>query len=118
MPPHKPALALLLSLGIDYIRWTQLAPMFLMWGFGLLILLALTFVNFQAQMVPALASFLEWLAQLPVIGPQVVPLLSGKPAPAVHKSKVVLRNQVPDGNLQLSDLMVARGGFEPPTPAL
>jgi len=86
MPPHKSALVLLLSLGIDYIRWTQLAPMFLMWGFGLLMLLALTFVNFQAQIAPALASFLEWLVQLPVIGPQVVPLLSGEHSDAHLKT--------------------------------
>jgi hypothetical protein len=30
-------------------RWTQLTPMLLTWAFGLLMLLALTFVNFQEQ---------------------------------------------------------------------
>ena len=68
----------LLSLGLGYLRWTQLTPMVLMWGFGLLMLLALTFVNFQEQSLSLLGSFLEWLTRLPVIGEHVIQLLSDK----------------------------------------
>jgi len=67
---------LLLSLGLGYIRWTQLTPMLLTWAFGLLMLLALTFVNFQEQTLSALEYFLEWLMQLPVVGERITPLLS------------------------------------------
>ena len=69
-------LKLLLSISIGYIRWTQLTPMLLMWGFGLLMLLALTFVNFQEQTIPALEFILEWLLQLPLVGERITPLLS------------------------------------------
>ena len=68
----------LLSLGLGYLRWTQLTPMVLMWGFGLLMLLALTFVNFQEQSLSLLGSFLEWLTRLPIIGEHVIQLLSDK----------------------------------------
>jgi hypothetical protein len=57
-------------------RWTQLTPMLLIWGFGLLMLLALTFVNFQEQTFSALEYFLEWLMQLPVVGERITQLLS------------------------------------------
>ena len=69
-------LKLLLSLGLGYLRWTQLTPMLLMWGFGLLMLLALTFVSFQEQTLSALEYFLEWLMQLPVVGKHITPFLS------------------------------------------
>ena len=68
----------LLSLGLGYLRWTQLTPMVLMWGFGLVMLLALTFVNFQEQSLSLLGSFLEWLTRLPIIGEHVIQLLSDK----------------------------------------
>ena len=59
-------------------RWTQLTPMLLIWGFGLLMLLALTFVNHQEQTFSALEYFLEWTMQLPVVGEHITPLLSDK----------------------------------------
>ena len=71
-------LKLLLSLGLGYMRWTQLTPMLLMWGFALLMLLALTFVNFQQQTISALASLLEWLTQLPLVGTRIASFLSGE----------------------------------------
>ena len=71
-------LKLLLSLGLGYMRWTQLTPMLLMWGFALVMLLALTFVNFQEQTISALASLLEWLTQLPLVGTRMASLLSGE----------------------------------------
>ena len=71
-------LKLLLSLGLGYMRWTQLTPMLLMWGFALVMLLALTFVNFQEQTISALASLLEWLTQLPLVGARMASLLSGE----------------------------------------
>jgi hypothetical protein len=57
-------------------RWTQLTPMLLIWGLGLLMLLAMIFVNFQEQTFFALEYFLEWLTQLPVVGERITPLLS------------------------------------------
>ena len=71
-------LKLLLSWGLGYVRWTQLTPMLLMWGFALLMLLALTFVNFQQQTLSALESVLEWLTQLPLVGAHVASLLAGE----------------------------------------
>ena len=61
-------LKLLLSWMLGYMRWTQLTPMLLLWGFGLLMVLALTFVNFQEQTISAVGFVLEWLVQLPVVG--------------------------------------------------
>lgn len=71
-------LKLLLSWGLAYMRWTQLTPMLLMWGFGLLMLLALTLVNFQEQTISALGFVLEWLMRFPVVGERITPLLSGE----------------------------------------
>lgn len=52
--------------------------MLLMWGFGLVMLLALTFINFQEQTISVLAPFLEWLVQLPLVGERIATLLSGE----------------------------------------
>ena len=71
-------LKLLLSWGLGYMRWTQLTPMLLLWGFGLLMLLALTIVNFQELTISALEFILEWLMRLPVVGDQIATLLSDK----------------------------------------
>ena len=71
-------LKLLLSLGLGYMRSTQLTPMLLMWGYSLVMLLALTFVNFQQQALFALESLLEWLTQLPLVGTRMASLLSGE----------------------------------------
>ena len=73
--PHH-ILKLLLSLGLGYLRWTQLTPMLLVWGFGILMLLALTFVNFQEQTLSVLEYFLEWFMRLPVVGERITLLLS------------------------------------------
>ena len=59
-------------------RWTQLTPMLLLWGFGLLMLLALTYVNFQEQTTSVLEFILEWLLRLPLVGEHIAPLLSGE----------------------------------------
>ena len=69
---------MLLSLGLDYFRWTQLTPMLLTWGFALLMLAMLVFVNFQQQVVNALEYFVQWLMQLPLVGVHVTELLSGQ----------------------------------------
>jgi len=69
-------LKLLLSLGLNYLRWTQLTPMFMMWGAALAMLLALTFVNFQEQTFSTLENFLPWLMQLPIVGDRITPFLT------------------------------------------
>ena len=68
----------MLSLGLGYLRWTQLTPMILIWGFSLIMLLALTFVHHQEQSVPLLQSFLEWLMRLPFVGECITVLLSAE----------------------------------------
>jgi len=69
-------LKMLLSLALDYFRWTQLTPMIFTWGFALLLLAMLVFVNFQHQVVNVLEYFVEWLMQLPLVGPYVTEFLS------------------------------------------
>ena len=76
MQSQNHILKLLLSLGLRYLSWTQLTPMLLIWGFGLLMLLALTFVNFQQQTLSVFEYLLEWLMQLPVVGERVTLLLT------------------------------------------
>jgi hypothetical protein len=58
----------LISIGLGYFRWTQLTPMILFWGAGIVMLMAMTFVNFQAQSFSILEWFLEWLVELPIVG--------------------------------------------------
>lgn len=78
MQSQNHILKYLLSWGLGYMRWTQLTPMLLLWSFGLLMLLALTFVNFQEQTISALEFILEWLMRLPMVGERIATLLSGE----------------------------------------
>ena len=78
MKSQNNILKLLLSWGLGYMSWAQLTPMFLLWIFGSLMLLALTFVNLQEQSISALEFILEWLMQLPLVGERIAPLLSGE----------------------------------------
>jgi hypothetical protein len=61
-------LKLTATLAIDYLRWTQLAPLITIWAFGIAMLAAMLFVNFEEQSWDALGSLLKWIAGLPVIG--------------------------------------------------
>jgi len=76
MQSNTHILKLLLSLGLNYMRWTQLVPMLMMWGAALAMLLALTFVNFQEQTFSALETFVQWLMRLPIVGDRITPLLT------------------------------------------
>ncbi len=76
MQPKNSILKILLSLGLRYMRWTQLTPMILTWSFGLLMLLALILVNFQEQTLSVVGALLEWLTQLPVVGERITLLLT------------------------------------------
>jgi len=67
---------MLLSLGLDYFRWTQLTPMIFTWGFALLMLAMMVFVNFQQQVVDGLGYFTRWLMELPLVGPYVTEAMS------------------------------------------
>ncbi len=80
MQSQNHILKMLLSLALGYMRWTQLMPMLLTWGFGLSMLLALTFVNFQEQALPILELLMEWLIKIPVVGEHITALLSGENA--------------------------------------
>lgn len=61
-------LKLIVTLAIDYVRWTQLAPLITLWAFGIAMLAALLFVNYEEQSLDALGSLLQWIAGLPLIG--------------------------------------------------
>jgi hypothetical protein len=74
-------------------RWTQLTPMLLLWGFGLMMVLALTFVNFQEQTITVLEFMLEWLVQLPVVGEYIANLLPDENS-TTHISKSDLKSFV------------------------
>ena len=50
---------------IDYFRWTQLVPMIVMWGFLLITILAMSFINFQQQSIDLIESLTTWLQQYP-----------------------------------------------------
>jgi hypothetical protein len=56
------------TLAIDYLRWTQLSPLVTIWAFGIAMLAAMLFINFEEQSWDTLGSLLEWIAGLPVIG--------------------------------------------------
>jgi len=63
-------LKLTATLAIDYLRWTQLAPLITIWAFGLAMLAAMLFITFEEQSWDALGSLLEWIAGLePFNGP-------------------------------------------------
>ena len=65
-------LKLLLLLGIDYVRWTQIVPMLLVWGIALLMLLTLTGLNFQEQAGFVIENTFQWLMQMPYVGEYIV----------------------------------------------
>lgn len=71
MKQEKNILKSLLTLGIDYIRWTQLTPMIMIWGFILIMFIAMVFVNFQHQTVATMETLLNSIFQLPFIGESV-----------------------------------------------
>jgi len=60
------------SLVIDYIRWSQLAPMITMWFFAVLMVFVLYFVNHQDETVNGMAAVAGWVAKMPVVGPQFI----------------------------------------------
>jgi len=60
------------SLVIDYIRWSQLAPMITMWFFAALMVFMLYFVNHQDETVTGAAAVVSWVAELPVVGPSFI----------------------------------------------
>lgn len=50
----------LISLVLDFIRWSQMVPMIFAWAFILLALVLMTFINFQQTSV----TIVEWVADL------------------------------------------------------
>ena len=89
-------------------RWTQLTPMLLLWGFGLLMVLALTFVNFQEQTISAVEFVLEWLVQLPVVGEHITQLLPDENS-NTHISKSDFKSFVLSGWAVLSLVFMLAG---------
>ena len=60
------------SLVIDYIRWSQLAPMVTVWLFAVLMMFLMFFVDHQDKTVDGIAAVARWITELPVIGPSFV----------------------------------------------
>ena len=89
-------------------RWTQLTPMLLLWGFGLLMLLALTIVNFQELTISALEFMLEWLVQIPVVGEYIMQLLPDENS-NTHISKSDYKSFVLSGWAVLSLVFMLAG---------
>ena len=78
MKPEPHPLQLLGALLIDYLRWSQLTPMILMW-FGILgMLFLLFFVNNQEATWSAANTTAEWVASLPLVGPWFVELMDAQ----------------------------------------
>jgi len=76
MQANHQILKSVLSLGLNYMRWTQLTPMLITWGVALAMLAAITLVNFQEQVLSGLGTLLHWLTQLPVVGEYVTEMMS------------------------------------------
>ena len=69
---------LLLSLLIDYLRWTQFTPMILMWAMVLGMLFVLFFVSHENATWSMLGAVTEWIASLPWIGPRFLALMQAQ----------------------------------------
>ena len=69
---------LLLSLAIDYIRWTQFTPMILMWAMVLGMLFILFFVSHEDAAWSMVGAVAEWTASLPWIGPKFLVLMESQ----------------------------------------
>ena len=63
-------LQLLAAMVIDFFRWSQLAPMVIMWGFMLVLLLALFIISYEDATWTLFERVMELIASLPVIGPR------------------------------------------------
>ena len=46
-------------------------PMLFVWGFAVVMALAMVFVNFQQETLTVMSSVLEWLVQLPLVGERI-----------------------------------------------
>jgi len=68
MAENTNPLKLIVTLAIDYMRWTQLSPLVMLWAFGIGMLAAMLFVNYQEQSLDAIGSLFQWIAGLPLIG--------------------------------------------------
>ena len=61
-------LKLVIGLGLDYLRWTQLAPLITVWLFALAMVAAILVVENLDAIFDAIDSVLRWVSGLPVIG--------------------------------------------------
>ncbi len=66
------------SLVIDYVRWTQLTPMLLVWGVALLVLLAMFVTTNEEAFWGYLEHTMLWIAGLPVIGDAFVTFMQNQ----------------------------------------
>ncbi len=67
-PEQINPIKLIVSLGLDYIRWTQLAPLITVWLFALGIVAAILVVENVDAVMDAIDAVLMWISGLPVVG--------------------------------------------------
>jgi hypothetical protein len=74
--PHP--IQLIGSLVIDYLRWSQLAPMITVWFFAVLMVFLMFFVEHQDETVDGAAAMTNWVTELPMVGPPLVNWLENR----------------------------------------
>lgn len=62
----------IVTLVIDYVRWTQLAPLVTVWAFALAMLAAMLVANYEDQTWDTLGAVFQWIAGLPLIGERFI----------------------------------------------
>jgi len=82
-PNFSPSLArVLVSVALDYLRWTQLIPMITAWGFLLIMVAAMLLVNFQQQSFDLIDSSVRLYERiLGPVEPVEQPQASAEPQP-------------------------------------
>jgi hypothetical protein len=78
-------LQLLLSLVIDYLRWTQITPIILMWAMVIGMLFALLFVSHEEAVWSVVGALTRWIASLPWIGPEFTAFMESQAEDGVIK---------------------------------
>ena len=79
MKKEAKPIQLLLSLVIDYLRWTQFTPMILMWAIVLGMLFILFFVSHEHAVWSTVGGLTEWIASLPWNGPRFLAFMESRP---------------------------------------
>lgn len=60
------------SLVLDYVRWSQLAPMITVWLVAVLMVFLMFFIEHQDETLDGVSAVASWVTELPVVGPPVL----------------------------------------------